>query len=85
MLVGLAGLLSGYNGGFEFKSGEVYPDEVPYFSMRIMMALFGVMLVPLAWWTSAELGWSRYTRHFVTTCVLLGASSIFLASASTNV
>ncbi|KDN50774.1 hypothetical protein RSAG8_01272, partial [Rhizoctonia solani AG-8 WAC10335] len=43
MLVGLAGLLSGYNGGFEFKSGEKYPDSVPYITMRVMLALFGVM------------------------------------------
>ena len=28
MLVGLAGLLSGYDGWFEFKSGEAYPESV---------------------------------------------------------
>jgi dolichyl-phosphate-mannose-protein mannosyltransferase len=72
MLVGLAGVLSGYNGGFEFKSGETYPDTVPYTAMRVMLASFGVMLVPIAWWTAGELGWSRYTRHWVTLCVLLG-------------
>lgn len=30
MLVGLAGLISGYRGQFEFKSGEKYPDDVNY-------------------------------------------------------
>lgn len=74
MLVGLAGLLSGYNGGFEFKSGNEYPADVPYTAMRILLASFGVMLVPLAWWTAGGLGWSKYTRHWVTICVLCGKS-----------
>jgi dolichyl-phosphate-mannose-protein mannosyltransferase len=76
MLVGLAGLLSGYNGGFEFKSGVDYPSDVPYTSMRVMLAAFGVALVPLAWWTAGELGWSKYTRHWVTLCVLCGESGV---------
>ncbi|KAK8847542.1 hypothetical protein IAR55_005400 [Kwoniella newhampshirensis] len=70
MLVGLAGLLSGYGGGFEFKSGVEYPSDVPYTAMRAILASFGVALVPLAWWTAGELGWSRFTRHWVTICVL---------------
>lgn len=72
MLVGLAGLLSGYQGNFEFKSGVAYPEDVPYTAMRVMLASFGVALVPLAWFTSGELGWSRWTRHWVTICVLCG-------------
>ncbi len=75
MLVGLAGLLSGYNGGFDFKSGVEYPSDVPYTSMRVMLASFGVALVPLAWWTAGEFGWSKFTRHWVTLCVLLGEST----------
>ncbi|ELU40091.1 protein O-mannosyl transferase [Rhizoctonia solani AG-1 IA] len=55
MLVGLAGLLSGYDGTFEFKSGEKYPDSVPFVTMRVMLALFGVAMVPLAWFTAKEL------------------------------
>lgn len=72
MLVGLAGLLSGYKGNFEFKSGVAYPEDVPYTAMRVMLASFGVALVPLAWFTSGEMGWSRWTRHWVTICVLCG-------------
>lgn len=74
MLVGLAGLLSGYQGNFEFKSGVAYPEDVPYTAMRVMLASFGVALVPLAWFTSGEMGWSRWTRHWVTICVLCGES-----------
>ncbi|KAH6887353.1 glycosyltransferase family 39 protein [Coprinopsis sp. MPI-PUGE-AT-0042] len=71
MLVGLAGLLSGYNGGFEFKSGETYPDTVPYVAMRVMLATFGVLMVPLAWYTSLELGMSLWASHLTTLMVLL--------------
>lgn len=74
MLVGLAGLLSGYNGGFEFKSGVEYPADLPHTTMRVMLASFGVALVPIAWFTAGEMGWSRFTRHWVTICVLCGES-----------
>ncbi|KAA8647530.1 protein O-mannosyl transferase [Aspergillus tanneri] len=43
MLVGLSGLLAGYNGSFEFKSGEKYPDDVNYTFMRAFNAAFGVV------------------------------------------
>jgi dolichyl-phosphate-mannose-protein mannosyltransferase len=71
MLVGLAGLLAGYDGSFEFKSGEVYPDSVPYVAMRVMMATFGVAMVPLGWYTAVELGMSHWACHLVALMVLL--------------
>ncbi|CAJ0841330.1 938_t:CDS:10 [Entrophospora sp. SA101] len=40
MLVGLAGLLAGYNGHFDFPSGEKYPDDVNYVFMRVFLASF---------------------------------------------
>ncbi|KDQ61319.1 glycosyltransferase family 39 protein [Jaapia argillacea MUCL 33604] len=70
MLVGLAGLLSGYDGGFEFKSGAEYPDTVPYVAMRVLMAMFGVAMVPLGWYTAVELGFSRRACHLVALMVL---------------
>ncbi|KAG8715333.1 Protein O-mannosyltransferase 2 [Ceratobasidium sp. 423] len=70
MLVGLAGLLSGYDGSFEFKSGEKYPDSVPYITMRVMLALFGVAMVPLAWFTAKELRFSNRACHLVTIMTL---------------
>lgn len=72
MLVGLAGLLSGYDGHFDFKSGTEYPENVPYVAMRVMMATFGVGMVPLAWYTAVELGLSQWASHLVALMVLLG-------------
>ena len=76
MIVGLVGLLSGYNGHFEFKSGDVYKEDVPYIAMRVMLATFGVLMVPLAWYTSKELGFSNRGAHIVTLMVLCGTSTL---------
>ena len=76
MIVGLVGLLSGYNGHFEFKSGDVYKEDVPYIAMRVMLATFGVLMVPLAWYTSKELGFSNRGAHIVTLMVLCGRSTL---------
>uniref|UniRef100_A0A0W0FF77 Dolichyl-phosphate-mannose--protein mannosyltransferase n=1 Tax=Moniliophthora roreri TaxID=221103 RepID=A0A0W0FF77_MONRR len=70
MLVGLAGLLAGYNGSFDFKSGTEYPEHVPFVAMRVMLATFGVGMVPLAWYTAVELGLSQWACHLVTLMVL---------------
>ncbi|EJT98298.1 glycosyltransferase family 39 protein [Dacryopinax primogenitus] len=70
MLVGLAGLLSGYDGSFEFKSGEAYPSHVPYTAMRVILATFGVGMVPIGWFTAVELGFSQRACHLVTLMVL---------------
>jgi len=73
MLVGLAGLLSGYNGGYEFKSGEMYPEDVPFVAMRVILATFGVLMVPLGWYTAIELGMSTRACHLVALMCLCGA------------
>ncbi|KAF8207275.1 glycosyltransferase family 39 protein [Mycena galopus ATCC 62051] len=70
MLVGLVGLLSGYDGSFEFKSGAEYPDSVPFVAMRVMLATFGVAMVPLGWYTAVELGMSQWACHLVALMVL---------------
>lgn len=83
MLVGLAGLLSGYDGHFEFKSGETYPEGVPYQSMRVMLAMFGVLLVPLGWYTAVELGMSWRACHLVALMVLCGKSDFLCGGRAT--
>lgn len=72
MLVGLAGALSGYDGSFEFPSGAVYPDNVPYRTMRVLLAIPGILMVPLAWGTAVELKFTRWSQHIVTLMVLCG-------------
>lgn len=72
MLVGLAGALAGYDGHFEFKSGSDYDEKVPFVAMRVMLALFGVGMVPLAWYTAVELGLTWRACHLVALMVLLG-------------
>lgn len=75
MLVGLVGLLAGYDGQFDFKSGEAYPEGLPYTSMRVMLATFGVALVPLGWYTAVELGMSTRACHLVALMCLCGTFS----------
>jgi hypothetical protein len=78
MMVGLAGVLSGFDGTYDFPSGQVYPKHVPFTSMRILLALPGVALVPIAWATALELGFSEYSRHIVTIMVLSGSPQFSL-------
>ncbi|CAG8537863.1 3395_t:CDS:2 [Racocetra fulgida] len=72
MIVGLAGFLAGYNGSFEFGSGEAYPADVNYTFMRIFLASFGAWLVPLAYFTALELDFSQQAVILTTLMVLLG-------------
>ena len=77
MLVGLSGYLAGYNGSFEFKSGDHYPPEVDYTFMRIFNATFGALCVPLAYYTSKQLNFSKAATWLITLMVLCGEFSSF--------
>ena len=70
MLVGLSGYIAGYNGSFEFKSGETYPEELDYVTMRLFNSVFGALCVPLAYFTARELHFRRQTVWLVTAMVL---------------
>ena len=70
MLVGLSGYLAGYNGSFEFKSGEQYPEDVNYTFMRLFNAAFGIVCVPLAYYTARELNFRKATVWLVSLMVL---------------
>ncbi|CAH0032101.1 unnamed protein product [Clonostachys rhizophaga] len=70
MLVGLSGVLAGYNGSFEFKSGDTYPEEINYTFMRAFNALFGIVCIPLAYFTARELHLRRPAVWLVTLMVL---------------
>jgi dolichyl-phosphate-mannose-protein mannosyltransferase len=75
MLVGLAGLLAGYNGHYNFDSGEKYPESVQYGFMRLFCASFGAWAVPLAYFTAKELAFSRQASILVALMVLFGEIS----------
>ena len=70
MLVGLAGVISGYDGSFEFESGDQYPENLPYVSMRVIMAMYGVMMVPIAYLTAHAFNWNWRARHLFVLMVL---------------
>ncbi|KAK8146114.1 Protein O-mannosyltransferase 2 [Beauveria asiatica] len=70
MLVGLSGVMAGYNGSFEFKSGDKYPEDVNYTFMRAFNAFFGIICIPLAYYTAKELNLRRPAVWFVTLMVL---------------
>ncbi|MCJ1254367.1 Protein O-mannosyltransferase 2 [Lignoscripta atroalba] len=70
MLVGLSGYLAGYNGSFEFKSGDTYPEDVNYTFMRLFNSTFGALCVPLAYYTAKELNFRRPAVWLVTMMVL---------------
>lgn len=70
MLVGLSGYLAGYNGSFEFKSGEKYPEDVNFTFMRAFNAAFGIVCVPLAYYTARELNFRRATVWLIALMVL---------------
>ncbi|KAF8334982.1 glycosyltransferase family 39 protein [Cantharellus anzutake] len=56
LLITLVAFIRGYDGSFDFKEiGKVYPDNVPYTSMRMLPALLGVGVVPLAYLTLRQL------------------------------
>ncbi|KAI8606856.1 dolichyl-phosphate-mannose-protein mannosyltransferase, partial [Chytriomyces sp. MP71] len=71
MLLGFAGLISGYNGSFDFESGKTFPDNVNYTGMRMFCGLFGALMVPLSYFTGIHLHMSKPS------CVLLACFVMF--------
>ena len=78
MLNGIAGMLAGYNEQFKFESGGVYPEDLNYTFIRAFNALFGALLVPLAYYTGVHLKLSAPASIFLALLVLCGMH-IFLA------
>lgn len=74
MLNGLAGYLAGYDGSFEFKSGEQYPEGLNFVFMRVWNAIFGAACVPIAYYTALGLELSEYATWLVTLMVLFDNS-----------
>lgn len=78
MLIGLSGYLAGYNGSWDFPSGQEYPEFIDFTKMRIFNAIFSVMCVPFAYYTSKQVGLSIPTTWLFTLMVCLELSYITL-------
>ncbi|SCU82064.1 LAFA_0C08856g1_1 [Lachancea sp. 'fantastica'] len=70
MLVGLSGFLAGYNGSWDFPSGEEYPEYLDFVKMRIFNATFSALCVPVAYFTAKEIGFSLPTVWLFTILVI---------------
>ncbi|ODQ81298.1 glycosyltransferase family 39 protein [Babjeviella inositovora NRRL Y-12698] len=58
MLVGFSGYLAGYNGSWDFPSGETYPDHIDYVKMRLFQVMWSAGCAPLAYLTMKDMGFS---------------------------
>jgi dolichyl-phosphate-mannose-protein mannosyltransferase len=75
MLVGLAGYVAGYNGTYEFSSGQTYPGWVNYVGMRMFLASFSALSVPFSYMTAVQLGFGRPSAYLVGLLTLLGTQT----------
>ncbi|KAF9570639.1 Protein O-mannosyltransferase 2 [Mortierella alpina] len=78
MLVAFSGVLAGYNGCFSFDAGKEYPD-INYGFMRLFNASFGVMAIPIAYWTARELRMSKTGATFAATMVMLDNAYVLIS------
>ncbi len=78
MLIGMAGILTGYQGNFSFaKPGMPYEENgVHYVGMRVFCALLGSALIPMSYITVWEL--SRSITACVLTAILMICDTGFL-------
>ncbi|KAI8092816.1 Dolichyl-phosphate-mannose-protein mannosyltransferase-domain-containing protein [Halteromyces radiatus] len=79
ILVGLSGVLAGYNGSFGFDSGSTYPDGMHYGVMRVFNAMWGALLVPLAYLTARQLNFSIKASVLTATMVLLDTALLCIS------
>ncbi|KAI9312190.1 Dolichyl-phosphate-mannose-protein mannosyltransferase-domain-containing protein [Dichotomocladium elegans] len=70
MLNGLAGWLSGYDGSFEFKSGSTYPEDMNFWGMRLFNAVWGALMIPVAYATARQFDMSMWASTLAATMVL---------------
>ena len=78
MLVGLSGYLAGYNGSWDFPSGNEYPEYIDFVKMRLFQAVFSSLCVPFAYFTCKSIGFSVYSTWLFTLMVLLDNSYVTL-------
>ncbi|KAF9277436.1 hypothetical protein BGZ88_001172, partial [Linnemannia elongata] len=69
MLFSLVAYLLGYDGKFDFISGKLYPNNVPFIGLRMFAAACGVGLIPISYLTIKRSGHS--TQAAITCAILL--------------
>ncbi|KAJ1570056.1 hypothetical protein HK096_003834 [Nowakowskiella sp. JEL0078] len=72
LLIAAAGTLSGFNGDFDFKEiGKDYLEpKVPYVTMRLLPGILGVLLVPIAYITMRNCGFSNISSVLASTLLI---------------
>ncbi len=79
MLIALAGILTGYDGKYDFKEpGQAYGDTA-YMGMRAFCALCGAACVPLAYATVLRLVRSPWAASVAALLVLCDTSVLTLS------
>ncbi|OZJ02805.1 hypothetical protein BZG36_04273 [Bifiguratus adelaidae] len=71
ILVAFSGLLAGYDGSFSFDSGEDYPAGLNFGFMRLFSATFGALIVPLAYESACQMGYSGHAALLSSIMILL--------------
>lgn len=79
LLVGLSGYLAGFDGNFDFESGDEFPDNCDYVLMRCFNCVFGILCTPIAYKTALALGYSQLTVWFITLLVIFEMVSLTLS------
>ncbi|ORX92559.1 PMT-domain-containing protein [Basidiobolus meristosporus CBS 931.73] len=78
MLVALGGYLSGYDGSFDFGSGGTYTEGMNYHGMRMFTAFFGMVMVPVAYLTALNFGYTRKCAFLAASMVLLDTTTLVI-------
>ncbi|ODV74499.1 dolichyl-phosphate-mannose-protein mannosyltransferase PMT2 [Cyberlindnera jadinii NRRL Y-1542] len=78
MLVGLSGYIAGYNGSWDFPSGQAYPEYIDFVKMRLFNAMFSVLCVPLAYYTARGIGFNTPAVWLFTLMVIFDTSYVTL-------
>lgn len=72
-LLYLAGHLAGYNGNFTFdRIGSPYSDSVPIKALRLVPAISGSLIVPMAYQLMLEISTYQWTAILAALLVLFG-------------
>lgn len=78
LMIAFAGILGGYDGNFDFKGiGTSYVGQpVPYVTMRLVVALHGVLMVPMAYATMKNFKMTEATAVLTALFVLFENSLV---------